>query len=63
VNRLFKFGLLLGIVSFVSATELINIFPMESYNQDVSAWIKPDAADYKQSLVSADYQKLRLQAG
>ncbi len=34
---------------------------MESYNQDVSAWIKPDAADYKQSLVSADYQKLRLQ--
>ena len=61
MNRLFKFGLLLGIISFVSATELINIFPMESYNQDVSTWIKPDAADYKQSLLSADYQKQRLQ--
>lgn len=61
VYKLFKFGLLLGIVNFVSATELINIFPMESYNQDVSAWIKPDAPDYKQSLLSADYQKQRLQ--
>lgn len=59
--KLFRFGLLLGIISFVSATELINIFPMESYNQNVGAWLKPDAADYKQALVSESYQKQRMQ--
>ncbi|TXI99963.1 MAG: NlpC-P60 family protein [Neisseriales bacterium] len=61
MSKLFKFGLLLGIISFVSATELINIFPMESYNQNVGAWLKPDAADYKQALVSESYQKQRMQ--
>lgn len=38
----------------------ITLFPLENYNQSVDHWINPQSPDYDQPLVTAQYQKDRL---
>lgn len=40
--------------------DTISVFPLNNYNQTISAWIKSSDADYDKSLLSADMQQKRL---
>lgn len=60
MSRLIK-GILLGILSATAlANELITIFPMARYDQNISNWIKPTDPDYDKPLISTRYQNKRF---
>lgn len=40
--------------------ELVNVFPLNNYDQTLSTWIKSSDPDYDKSLLSADMQQKRL---
>lgn len=41
--------------------ELISLFPIENYNQNLNDWINPSAADYDKSLLSSEMQQHHMQ--
>jgi cell wall-associated NlpC family hydrolase len=42
------------------ASELISLFPMKSYSQEISNWLKPSDSDYDKPLIGKDQQTKRL---
>lgn len=40
--------------------ELISIFPIQNYDQNISHWIKPTDSDYDQPLLTKEQQKIRM---
>jgi len=39
--------------------ELISLFPIQNYDQNISHWIKPTDADYDKPLLTSEQQKIR----
>src|SRR3990167_5371029 len=43
----------------VTKDELISVFPLDHYSQNLSDWINPNSPDYNTPLLSAESQKQR----
>lgn len=54
-----KLGLLWTCCQLAIAQDVISVFPMKNYDQNVANWIKPSSADYDTPLVSKEYQQQR----
>lgn len=54
-----KLGLLWTCCQLAMAQDVISVFPMKNYDQNVANWIKPSSADYDTPLVSKEYQQQR----
>jgi len=59
MKRFVKFVILVMLCNMVLAHDLISLFPIENYNQDISSWIKPADPDYDRPLISSVYQQER----
>lgn len=55
-----RFISLVIVTNMAFATDLISLFPIEHYNQNISNWIKPTDPDYDKPQISANYQKERF---
>lgn len=55
--RLLLISVYLFVVPTYADNDLISLFPLDNYNQTISAWIKPTDSDYNKLLLDADTQK------
>lgn len=46
--------------SISAANVPISLFPLANYSQDINVWLSPKDPEYKKLLLSADYQKKRM---
>lgn len=60
IRYLFLFSLILLCCGWGSQRELISIYPMQNYDQNVSHWIKSSDPNYDQPLMSSQEQQRRL---
>ncbi|MGQ3888219.1 SH3 domain-containing protein [Legionella sp. CNM-1927-20] len=49
-----------SIIQVNADSDVISVFPIEHYDQNVSSWIKPTDPNYNQPLLSQDIQKQRM---
>ncbi|MCE3268219.1 MAG: NlpC-P60 family protein [Burkholderiales bacterium] len=58
--RVIYITFLICVINFTLADDLVSLFPIGHYDQNISHWIKPGDPDYNKQLISPKYQQKRF---